>query len=358
MKKILIIEDEATVRAGIADLLKEEGYKIFEAENGRAGVDTAKKILPDLIISDILMPEMNGYEVLDEMQSDKNTSSIPFIFLSAKTEKSDIRTGMNIGADDYLTKPYKADDLLCAVNSRLKKSENLEEKFDTIYQNIIRSIPHELRTPLVSIIGFSQLIKDSFESLKPEEIVDMNEKINTSGFELLKKIQKFLSFSELEFLSVEKNYPNENENWVKNSAEIIKTAAESIAKTYGRNSDLNVELSESPLNISEEHLKNIIEEIVDNSFKFSEKGTAVAVKSFADENSFYIEITDNGVGMTNDQIKNVGVLRQFDKDVHFQNGLGFGLTIAKKIVDLYQGSFFVESEVENYTKVTLIFAVK
>ena len=123
MSKILVIEDDISVRSNITELLTEEGFEIFEAENGKLGITLAKKIVPDLIISDILMPEINGYEVLLELQRDESTSSIPFIFLSALTDLSNIEKGLRNGADDYLTKPYKTKDLLNAVYSRLKKKE-------------------------------------------------------------------------------------------------------------------------------------------------------------------------------------------------------------------------------------------
>ena len=119
MSKILVIEDDLVVRANLIELLKEEGFETFEAENGKNGIALAKEILPDLIISDILMPVKNGYEVLLELQKDEATSSIPFIFLSALADISNVRGAMKKGADDYLSKPYKTNDLLNAVYLRL-----------------------------------------------------------------------------------------------------------------------------------------------------------------------------------------------------------------------------------------------
>ncbi|MFZ0456580.1 MAG: response regulator [Ignavibacteriaceae bacterium] len=123
MKRILVIEDDSSVRSNLIELLNEEGYETFEAENGKIGINLAKKVHPHLIISDILMPEVNGYEVLLELQKNESTASIPFIFLSAFTDISNIKRGTREGADDYLTKPYKTKDFLNAVYSRLKKEE-------------------------------------------------------------------------------------------------------------------------------------------------------------------------------------------------------------------------------------------
>jgi len=121
--KILVIEDECDVRNNIHTLLKEEGHEVFSCNNGESGVQIAKEKIPDLIVCDILMSGMDGYDVLRELAKSKNTKSIPFIYLTAKVERDDIRKGMQLGADDYLFKPFKSDELLNAIDTRLKKRQ-------------------------------------------------------------------------------------------------------------------------------------------------------------------------------------------------------------------------------------------
>ncbi len=123
MKKILLIEDNLEVRENTSEILTLAGYDVVAAENGKLGVEAAQKHTPDLIICDIMMPELDGYGVLHILNKRPETANIPFIFLTAKTEKTDIRKGMNLGADDYLTKPFDDTDLLNAIEARLKKSE-------------------------------------------------------------------------------------------------------------------------------------------------------------------------------------------------------------------------------------------
>ncbi|MEC4886297.1 MAG: response regulator [Scytonema sp. PMC 1070.18] len=123
MKKILVIEDDESIKNIILEILEAEGFKVLSAINGLMGIELAKTQLPNLIICDIMMPNLNGYGVLNALQLEKKTSLIPFIFLTAKVEKSDIRLGMNSGADDYLTKPFTRDELLEAVIARLKKQD-------------------------------------------------------------------------------------------------------------------------------------------------------------------------------------------------------------------------------------------
>ena len=122
MKKILLIEDNAEIRENTSEILSLANYSVITAENGKIGVELAQRERPDLIICDIMMPELDGYGVLHILSKKEDTASIPFIFLTAKTEKTDIRKGMNLGADDYLTKPFDDTDLLNAIETRLRKS--------------------------------------------------------------------------------------------------------------------------------------------------------------------------------------------------------------------------------------------
>lgn len=123
MKKILVIEDEPEMRRNITILLRHCDYEPVAAENGRVGVETARREKPDLILCDVMMPEMDGYGVLQALQADVSLARIPFIFLTAKGEKDDLRSGMNMGADDYLTKPVANTDLVRAIEMRLRRSE-------------------------------------------------------------------------------------------------------------------------------------------------------------------------------------------------------------------------------------------
>lgn len=125
MKTILLIEDDKALRENTAELLELSGYTVFTAPNGKTGIEVAKKKLPHVIICDIMMPVIDGYGVLENLSSDEKTKQIPFIFLSAKTEHKEIRKGMDLGADDYLTKPFEEEDLMSAVESRLAKAELL-----------------------------------------------------------------------------------------------------------------------------------------------------------------------------------------------------------------------------------------
>jgi len=132
MKKILLIEDNREVRENTAEILELAKYQVITAENGKIGVDLATKDKPDLIICDIMMPELDGYGVLHMLSKQPETATIPFIFLTAKTERSDIRKGMEMGADDYLTKPFDDIELLNAIESRFRKAEMIKNEYNNV----------------------------------------------------------------------------------------------------------------------------------------------------------------------------------------------------------------------------------
>lgn len=130
MKRILLIEDNPEVRENTSEILSLANYEVLVAENGKIGVDIAQRQKPDLIICDIMMPELDGYGVLHILSKNEKTAAIPFIFLTAKTEKTDIRKGMNLGADDYLTKPFDDTDLLNAIEARFRKNAMQQKLYD------------------------------------------------------------------------------------------------------------------------------------------------------------------------------------------------------------------------------------
>lgn len=130
MKRILLIEDNEAMRENTAEILELAGYEVLTAENGKVGVRQAKEVKPDLILCDVMMPEMDGYGVLRMLGRDTETAHIPFIFLTAKTEMIDMRKGMSLGADDYLTKPYDDVELIDAIEVRLKKGEILHKEYE------------------------------------------------------------------------------------------------------------------------------------------------------------------------------------------------------------------------------------
>jgi DNA-binding NarL/FixJ family response regulator len=156
MQSILLIEDHAPMRRNLATALEMEGFQVLTAENGRIGVDVAKAELPDLIICDVMMPELDGYVVLQQLRAHRETATTPFIFLTAKGEKPDIRAGMNLGADDYLTKPAVKSELLAAVRARFDREAARERELDAKVTEARRFAPNfDSPAPLEQKLGLT-----------------------------------------------------------------------------------------------------------------------------------------------------------------------------------------------------------
>jgi CRP/FNR family transcriptional regulator, cyclic AMP receptor protein len=156
MKQILVIEDNEAIRENVAEILELSGYTVLQAPNGKAGIEVAQKHNPDLIICDIMMPGVDGYGVLHVLHKEPETQSIPFIFLTSKSERSDFRTAMEMGADDYITKPFAGNELLNAIESRLKKSELLKKTLTSDLEGI-----NELRSVLSNTKTLEELTAES-----------------------------------------------------------------------------------------------------------------------------------------------------------------------------------------------------
>ena len=150
MKSVLVIDDNADIRDNTSEILELAGYKTFTAENGKTGVEIAQKEKPDIIVCDIMMPELDGYGVLHLLRKNADTEQIPFVFLTAKTERSDFRKGMEMGADDYITKPFEDIELLNAIEMRLKKAAVMENKYAPSQQGINQFIKDVKNAGLIS----------------------------------------------------------------------------------------------------------------------------------------------------------------------------------------------------------------
>src|SRR5580658_7502778 len=204
MKKILVIDDDEWLREMIQLALRQEGYEVVEAENGEVGIDKARKILPDLILCDVNMEKVDGYLTLSSLRGDPSTAAIPFILMTGLADNAGMRHGMELGADDYLPKPFTIDALYAAVDARIKKAQALrdeaEKKLADLRDNISMMLPHELRTPLNGILAYGEILGMESETLQPTEIAEMGQIIYESGKRLERLIENFLIYSQIELI--------------------------------------------------------------------------------------------------------------------------------------------------------------
>lgn len=360
-KKVLVIDDSPDIVTIIAEYLSLFGFTPYTAEDGHTGIQMAREHCPDLIICDVTMPGMDGYETLTALRHDEATAMIPFIFLSGAADKLNMRKGMDLGADDYLTKPFTHKELMTAVNTRLVKQAEArrqsEKKLDELRGNISLALPHELRTPLNGIIGLAQILMTEYATLPPDEVLETARYIHESAQRLHRLIENFLVFSQIELMASEaKQIEMSGSITPVVIEEVVPALAQTIAARFHRASDLRLELEPASLILPPDNLAKIIEELLDNAFKFSEPGQPVTLATESTEQSFHLTITNHGRGMTAEQISRIGPHIQFDRKTYEQQGAGLGLVIAKRLTELLGGQFVMVSRPGEQTTVRTTFA--
>jgi CheY-like chemotaxis protein/anti-sigma regulatory factor (Ser/Thr protein kinase) len=359
MKKILVIDDADFILESTSTLLKFEGYEVVTAPNGRIGVEVAKEQKPNLILCDISMPELDGYGVLDELRGNPETTTTPFIFLTAFTEKQNMRIGMEKGADDFLVKPFTREELIAAIEAQWKKTdlfeEKVDEKFEEFGRNITNALPHEFRTVLNQVIGSAKFLQSNKDNISADEISELSDDIISSSQRLIKITENYLVYAKIESFKSNKSKRQQlRNNLTDEPAALLSDIAYHVAGKYQRTDDLEIKgiVQSISIEIASESYHKVLEELFDNAFKFSEPGTIVDVDISMIGSNFNVSIEDKGRGMTPEQIKNVGAYKQFERTVYEQQGVGLGLSIAKKLVDIHDGMFQIDSKLGEGTKIT------
>jgi signal transduction histidine kinase len=347
MTQVLVIEDDGNIRSDLLELLEGEGFAASGADDGLAGVAAARASLPDLILCDIMMPGLDGFGVLDELCQDPVTATIPFIFLTARADKSDVRRGMELGADDYLTKPVEQAELLQAIETRLAKQAAIDKKFQRklkdLRDTLAFSLPHEFRIPLTGILTGAEILRDR-GPLKPSDVNELADIIHRSATRMNRLVMNYLLYAELELAMTD---PDKVQALRQSRTDDARTLLERVAleqaQAAERGGDLKLELKAAAPHIASGRLEKIIAELLDNAFKYSKAGTPVHVTGGLAPNGFTLSVTDHGRGMTAAQIADVGAYVQFERKVHEQQGSGLGLAIARRLAEVYGGELTIES---------------
>lgn len=336
MKKILVIEDEQDIRDSIQEIVEMAGYKVTPIANGAAGIKELMHNPFDLIICDIMMPEMDGFSLLTALKKDPNFVT-PFIFLTAKVQSNDLRTGMNLGADDYLHKPFKRKDLLSAIETRLSKHEKLNQlqiqKAALLEKTIELMVGHEFKNPMNGIINFNTLIAEnairlnneklqslcSYLQISAERLINTYDKINTYY-----TLQKALALNEIQ----EEGIPDPH-----HIIDVIKM----VMLKYDRGKDLDYTEPKPTLFFSK-LIHTAVKELIENACKFSEKGTPICIRIFEDSTGKRIHISNHTKHTAAAALNKYRLFEQHHREVAEQQGLGIGLAITKLIASIHKGS--------------------
>lgn len=358
MKKILVIEDEGPLREEIVDTLGFEGFDVVQASDGGAGLQMAKTEQPDLIISDIMMPRVDGYELLRALRADTITVSIPLIFLTARADRSDMRQGMSLGADDYLTKPFTHEELVNAVAARLQRQTDVmpasAQELEQAKRTLLQMVSHELRTPLVSMTMVQDIIEMQMDHLEPAKLRDLLETLHHGSHRLRHLVEQIVFLTQFESGSIQQEIREKGspaELWA------VLTGAISLARDFVyRNREGSIRLDdqgqESLIYCHLPALKHALAELIANALSVTPEGQEILVSRWLADNWAYIRIVDPGCGMSPDQIKlALRDFHQINREQHEQQGLGLGLPLAHRIVDTHGGALRLKSMVGKGTQI-------
>ncbi len=342
-EQILIVEDDLAMSSGIRDVLEMSGYRVQMAENGLEGLKVLEHFHPDLIISDIMMPEMDGFEFLEQVRRHPDWAAVPFIFLTARGQRPDIRAGKQLGADDYLVKSVDLEDLLVVVRAKLDRALTIQQKnrreMDDLKRNLLSMLSHEFRTPLTYITGYVDLIQEGEWSA--EDLQKFLARIKGGSNRLNRLVEDFLLLVRFETDDARQAYLMDKgpfNNWASLVARVFEHVREAAA---ARQVTLLQEVGQNlPLvEVHEGYLEDAVTRLVDNGIKYAKHtGGHVWVRVAGEDGRVCCTVQDDGMGMPADEVEKIfDRFHQINRQRIEQQGAGIGLAIVKSITDLHRG---------------------
>ncbi len=328
MYKVLVVEDTLSIREEINDILLMEGYVVFQAENGKTGFEVATKENPDLIVSDILMPELNGFEMFEKLQENKRTMSIPLIFLSAKAEKEDIRIGMNLGADDYLTKPVNTNDLVNAVENKIKKKLIRDQKIVSQTKELLNALQHQK----IKLDNYSSLILDGLKSSH----VNVPDLLEWTKDEL----EKSTNFEDSNIKIKERWSKLEN---IESNTIDLHTIAERVIREINEPSHISISIYEElpKLFANEILLEKAFKILIQNAVdRIGNKIGLIELKFQTTQKEYVFSIKYDYVRINP---KHPNKIFEEFQVIKPSKSLGIELNIAEKIISYYKGTISIKS---------------
>lgn len=339
MIKILLIEDNPEIRENTQEILELANYEVHTAENGKVGVEKAKEILPDLIVCDIMMPELDGFGVLHMLSKNAKTASIPFIYLTAKTEKDDFRKGMNLGADDYLTKPFDEIELLDTIEMRLKKHNLLLQNFEQNakgFSEFIEEVKGLKELEQLSIDKKARSYKKKsiifYEGDHPNSVYFMNSgkvktyKMNDEGKEFVTGLYKEGDF--IGYIAILENTLQPDTCMVMEDAEILQIPKNDFLDLIHRNRDVAnkfIKLLSSNIIEKEEQLLNLAYDTVRKRVatalislydKYKKEGEDFSIPISRDDLASMVGTTTESVIRTLSEFKDEELIKIQGRNVH------------------------------------------
>lgn len=353
--KVLVVEDDIHLLEGIRDILELDGYSVLTAENGNHGLEVLQNQSspPDLIVSDIMMPKMDGIQFYNEVRKEIRWLDIPFIFLTAKGEKSDYQKGMRLGVDDYVVKPYDPGDLLVKIQSRLIRSIALRlrnaEAMNNLKKQILTMLNHEFRTPLTFVVAYADMLNEP--NINQNDILSYLKGVSDGAERLRNLIENFILLVEIE-TGDHRNTYNWRKRAVENLNEIFTPALERVKvfeMSKSRTIETNIESGIPVFEGDPEYLTTAVCHFLQNAIKFypsdADKPNPITAGASVRDGKLVLWVKDEGRGIPKMELDSVWQsFYQIDRARNEDQGAGAGLAIVRGIAELHGGTVNVISE--------------
>lgn len=354
MKTILLIDDDEAVLSIFELGLRQHGYRVITASAGEEGFAKARQHFPDVILCDVNMPGTDGRTVLQALRENPELAAKQIVLITGNTQDLTPRAGMELGADDFLVKPFSLDALVRCIEARLKRADvhwRVEDRMLTdLRAGLHSTLPHEFFTPLAGVLGLVDVLRGDIAQLRPVEVHEILDGIELSGHRLHRTLKNYLLILEPETDGAASPAPLEMSGV--QALQFLSSALNVTMRRHHRSEDLSIMIADeaSPFRLAPD-LASIAEELVDNACSFSRKGTPITVQLDAAG----MTITDHGRGMTPQEIQQIGAFRQFDRKKYEQQGLGLGLVVVQKLAARNRARFEIQSQPGESTKVRVTF---
>ncbi len=340
---ILIAEDDSEIAEVMIGLLEGSNYKVLHAHQGQEALEILETAKPDLIISDIHMPKMNGFDFYVNMRKKENLHHVPFIFLTGFSDVESVVKGRELGVDDYLIKPVDARLLLSSIRGKLKRAEELrvseEDQLADLKNHIVQVLTHEFRTPLTLINSTTDLLADVSMKFEPDEMQQFLSMIKEGGSRLQTLVESFLLASAIEAGEAQKEY--ENRVAVYDLFEILLSAISDVRPAANEKSIFIEQIIPSkPIraSVNQKHVFEIFRRILDNAIKFSSQNTTIQCLVDETDLEWIITIKDHGRGIPSSELPNITEkFYQINRKRFEQQGMGLGLFIAHRLAEINGG---------------------
>lgn len=347
-EKILLVDDNHELLGAISLVLESHGLLVETASSVENAFSLLEKFHPDLIISDVMMEGMDGFEFQEKVKETPSLCSLPFIFLSAVSDPTEIRKGKLAGCDDYLLKPFHPDDLIAAVRGKLSTFKARRKVGEDYLKDVIERLSHEFRTPLVSINTGAEILKDKLQDSDDTSLVKLSQTVFKGGERLKRLIEDFSSFQDIQSGKAKELYQKHKEqvDLKEFVAELVIEARDFKLPEEAKINlkvDETIEKPEATLGLFKLQIKNIFYRLLDNAFKFAghEKPVDVIVLQ-KDKQTISFVIRDYGPGLgSKDYPDAYKLFGQIGRDTKEQQGVGFGISICSYLAEINGANIFL-----------------